>query len=282
MWYLIFSSSMETRPVIYQWHFDLLITILTVLIVFLYYKIAGFGRQKNAFWFWAAICLFLFMECSPLHYLGMHYYFSAHMITHVVLLLICGPLLVLSIPNKKSSVKPNPLQAFSAALYRRARLGWIAGVGIMWFWHIPVVFDASFTSMNAGFSIVPVLHAGSMLAAGILFSWPILGPFKNYHIHPLTGIVYLFTACVSCSLLGLLITFAPLNTFHYYANLNASMPMNGLNPWGLTLKSDQQAAGLIMWVPCCFIYLSGCIYLLQQWFAANESTKTTISKLKAY
>jgi cytochrome c oxidase assembly factor CtaG len=272
---------METGPIIYQWHFDLLITLFAVAIVILYAKIAGFSRQKNAFGFWAAICLFIFIESSPLHYLGMHYYFSAHMITHVVLLLICGPLLVLSIPDKKPSVKTNKLQAFSAALYRRPWLGWIAGVGIMWLWHIPAVFDSSFVAMSARFSVVPLLHAASMLAAGMLFSWPLLGPFKNYRVHPLGGIVYLFTACISCSLLGLLITFAPLNTFSYYASLRASMPMNGIDPWGLSIRSDQQAAGLIMWVPCCFIYLSGCVYLLRQWFAADD-TKTVIPKLKAY
>jgi len=271
---------METTPVIYQWHLDISIAIFSVLIVYLYYKIAGFKQQNKAFWFWVAIALFLFVECSPLHFLGMHYYFAAHMITHVVLLLICGPLLVISIPNKNPSPHPKALQSFSSLLYRHPWLAWFAGVGIMWFWHIPAIFDGSFTAMKDQFSIIPVLHAGSMLLAGILFAWPLFGPFKNYHIHPLAGIVYLFTACISCSLLGLLITFAPLNTYHYYANLNTLMSMKGLNPWGLTLKSDQQAAGLIMWVPCCFVYLIGCICLLQQWFASNDHPKANIQKLK--
>jgi putative membrane protein len=271
---------METTPVIYQWHLDISTTILAVFIVYLYYIITGFKQQNKAFWFWVAIVLFLFVECSPLHFLGMHYYFAAHMITHVVLLLICGPLLVISIPNKKASPKPKVLQIFSSVIYKYPWLAWLAGVGIMWFWHIPAIFDGSFAAMNNQFSVLPALHAGSMLLAGMLFSWPLFGPFKNYHIHPLAGIVYLFTACVSCSLLGLLITFAPLNTFHYYSHLSAVMKMSGTNPWGLSLKSDQQAAGLIMWVPCCFVYLAGCIYLLQQWFASNDNAKANIQKLK--
>jgi putative membrane protein len=280
MLHLVFNTIMETAPVIYQWHLDIPITILAVFIVYLYYKIAGFKQQNMAFRFWVAIVLFLFTECSPLHFLGMHYYFAAHMITHVVLLLICGPLLVISIPNKNQSEESNPLQHFSSLLHRYPWLAWLAGVGIMWFWHIPAIFDGSFTAMNDQFSVISALHAGSMLLAGILFAWPLFGPFKNYRIHPLAGIVYLFTACISCSLLGLLITFAPLNTFHYYANLNTIMSMKGANPWGLTLKSDQQAAGLIMWVPCCFVYLTGCIYLLQQWFASNDNPGAKIQKLK--
>lgn len=271
---------METTPVIYLWHLDIPIIVVAIFIISVYYKIAGFSNQDKALWFWVAVVIFLLAECSPLHFLAMHYYFAAHMITHVVLLLICGPLLVISIPNKTPSVKPKLLQSFSKVIYEYPWLSWCAGVGIMWFWHIPAIFDGSFTAMNDQFSMLPVLHTGSMLLAGILFAWPLFGPYKNYCTHPLAGIVYLFTACISCSLLGLLITFAPLNTFHYYANLNTLMGIKGANPWGLTLKSDQQAAGMIMWVPCCFVYLTGCIYLLQQWFASNDNPIASIQQLK--
>jgi cytochrome c oxidase assembly factor CtaG len=172
------------------------------------------------------------------------------------------------------------LQSISSIFNHHPWLAWFAGVGIMWFWHIPTIFDATFTAMENQYSVVPLLHAGSMLLAGMLFSWPIFGPFKSYHIRPLAGIVYLFTACISCSLLGLLITFAPLNTFHHYNNLNAAMQMAGLNPWELSPMADQQAAGLIMWVPCCFVYLAGCMYLLNRWFAITNSPEKAIVQLK--
>jgi len=139
----------------------------------------------------------------------------------------------------------------------------------MWCWHIPALFDASFTGMS-GFTIMPLLHAGTMLLAGMLFSWPLVGPFPETHIHPLSGIIYLSTACISCSLLGLLITFAPINTFHHYGMARSLMNGRLSNPWGFSAATDQQAAGLIMWVPCCFVYLSGCLYLLQRWFAAKD------------
>jgi putative membrane protein len=269
---------MNTIPVIYQWHLDFSIATLAVLIVCLYYKNAGFKYQNKALLFWLAIVVFLVIESSPLHFLGMHYYFAAHMVTHVVVLLICGPLLAVSVPDKTPSLKPKFLQSFSRVIYKYPWLCWFAGVGIMWFWHIPAIFDGSFISMSGQFSIVPVLHAGSMLLAGVLFAWPLFGPYKIYNIHPITGIVYLFTACVGCSLLGLLITFAPLNTFHHYAN--TLMDMNNANPWGLTLKTDQQAAGLIMWVPCCFVYLTGCLYLLQQWFANSDHPRANFQELR--
>jgi cytochrome c oxidase assembly factor CtaG len=45
------------------------------------------------------------------------------------------------------------------------------------------------------------------------------------------------------------------------------------NPWNLSPAQDQQAAGLIMWVPCCFVYLSGCLFLLYRWFAETDIPK---------
>jgi putative membrane protein len=257
---------METKSIMYQWHGDLSVLILVAGIIYLYYYLAGFRRQKNSWCLWLAIYILIIATCSPLDYLGMYAYFSAHMIAHVLLLLICGPLLVMSIPAKPALPMLKPILKLSNFLSRHSWIAWFAGVGIMWLWHIPAIFDASFAHMMGAFSIFPLLHSGSMLLAGMLFSWPLFGPVKNDHIHPLSGIIYLFTACISCSLLGLLITFAPANTYHYYTALGKM----AANPFNIARLADQQAAGLIMWVPCCFVYLSGCIYLLMRWFGEAD------------
>ncbi len=114
-------------------------------------------------------------------------------------------------------------------------------------------------------SILPALQSGSMLIAGMVFSWPVFGPVEKFHIHPLSGIIYLFTACISCSLLGLLIAFAPPDTY-LTAMRTMQTGKNETGPWIITETDDLQAAGLIMWVPCCLIYLSGIFYLLSRYF----------------
>jgi cytochrome c oxidase assembly factor CtaG len=271
------------EPLLYQWHADPLVLLMVMTLIYFHYRVSGPAPIKNRIYFWSGIGLIGITTCSPLHFLGMHVYFSAHMITHVVLLLIAGPLLVMSIgPNSTSPI----LKRMSIFLHKRSWLAWLSAVGIMWCWHIPSVFVASFAGMS-GFTIMPLLHAGTMLLAGMLFCWPLVGPFPETHIHPLSGVIYLSTACISCSLLGLLITFAPANTFHHYGMAGPSMKSMPLNPWGLSQASDQQTAGLIMWVPCCFVYLSGCLYLLQRWFAAKDpdtgheaSISLTLSKTK--
>jgi cytochrome c oxidase assembly factor CtaG len=217
----------------------------------------------------------------------MHDYLSAHMIAHILLLLICGPLLVISLPNGTAwlstgeaglSVRSENgrsikwLRSLSGFLAAHGWVAWATGIGIMWVWHIPFFLNALLSAMHA-WSLLPFLHAGSLLLAGMLFSWPLFGPFPAYRVHPMGGILYLGTACISCSLMGLLITFAPPGTYHLYAG----MPM-GPNPWGLTAKQDLQASGLIMWVPCCLVYLAGCLVLLRRWLqqAASGPRKAVI------
>ena len=248
-----------------QWHFDPLIMILIASIIYLYYLATGFKEVKSTLRFSSAVALFFLAECSPLHELSMRY-FSAHMIAHVVELLICGPLLVISLTTQNPSPLYKSIFTLSSFFSKYSWLAWLCGVGIMWFWHIPAVFDSAMNSMHYSFSFIPVLHGGSMLLAGMLFSWPLFGPFKAARLQPLSGIVYLFTACISCSLLGLLITFAPLDTWHNYSG----MQMHSEIPLYISPAQDQQAAGLIMWVPCCFVYLSGCLFLLYRWFAETD------------
>ncbi|QJD95425.1 cytochrome c oxidase assembly protein [Mucilaginibacter robiniae] len=261
------------KPLLWEWHFNLLIMLLAMGLVYLYYRLAGYKHRQNNIIFCIALSLFLLTECSPLHFLGMHCYFSAHMIAHVILLLVCGPLLVMSLPA--GSGTHQTVAAMSGFIRKHSWLAWCSGVAVMWFWHIPAVFDASFVHMGSWLSPVPLLHGGSMLLAGVIFSWPLFGPDKKLHIHPLSGVLYLFTACVSCSLLGLLITFAPLTTYHHY--VSNTMKMGSTNPWHITQATDQQVAGLIMWVPCCFVYLTGCLYLLQRWFAESPAQTETVS-----
>jgi cytochrome c oxidase assembly factor CtaG len=262
------------KPLLYQWHADPFVLLLVIALICFHYRLSGPEPAKERLFFWTAIGLILITTCSPLHFLAMHVYFSAHMIIHVILLLIAGPLLVMSISPTRS---PAPVNKISVFLHKRCWLAWLAAVGTMWYWHIPSVFDASVAGMD-GITIMHLLHTGSMLLAGMLFSWPLLGPFPEMRIHPLSGIIYLFTACISCSLLGLLITFAPIHTFHLYLGSGSSMKGMAYSPWGLTSAADQQAAGLIMWVPCCFVYLSGCLYLLHRWFTAPVSLTLSITK----
>jgi len=44
------------------------------------------------------------------------------------------------------------------------------------------------------------------------------------------------------------------------------------NEWNISPTSDQQIAGLIMWVPGCLIYLSMSIVIFYRWMASEKSS----------
>ena len=261
------------KQLLTHWTFNLSSVILFVMTIVFIVLTKSFKKKVIT----ACISLLLIL-CffSPLHILSAQYLFSAHMTVHVILLLCIGPLLVLSLsPNAKQFhslfdfIKQHPI------------LSWLAGVAIMWFWHVPVIFNSAMSSMHhSSLDFISVIEAMSLIVAGILFSAPIIHPNRKYRIDALSGVVYLFTACIACSLLGLLITFAPTNTYHHFLSMHDEFGLNKMIlQSGATQSTDQQAAGLIMWVPCCLIYVTGAMYLLVHWFKQKEEAVAYSNKL---
>jgi putative membrane protein len=261
------------KQLLTYWTFDITSVILLAILAIYFAAVKGVSKKIIVISFVLfAICFF-----SPLHVLSEHYLFSAHMIVHVILLLCIGPLLVISLSPHRDQ-----FSSFFDFLKRYPVLGWLTGVGMMWFWHVPVLFNSAMSSMhNGGFSIVAVGEAVSLVFAGVLFSAPVIHPNKKYRIDALSGVVYLFTACIGCSLLGLLITFAPAGTYRHFLSMHDAYGLNGIisQQWGITQTGDQQAAGLIMWVPCCLIYVTGAMYLLVQWFTQKEEVSIYSNKI---
>jgi cytochrome c oxidase assembly factor CtaG len=156
----------------------------------------------------------------------------------------------------------------------------------MWFWHIPAIFNSMFefpapTNGSSGFhyqSLLQDLQIISLIVAGILFCWPIAGPVKSKRMAPLKAVLYLSTACILCSILGLMITFAPTTVYTGYAHAIDSFGyMHLIRQKGITMLIDQQVAGLIMWVPGCLIYLSASMILLFNWFRGKRNENVLIN-----
>jgi cytochrome c oxidase assembly factor CtaG len=258
------------------WSCDYLLLGILVGICLLYALLATFTTKSILFFITASalICLCFF---SPLHILSAHYLFSAHMAVHVVLLLCVGPLLLLCLPPD-GHVFPT----FFLFLKNHPVAGWLTGVGIMWIWHVPVLFNATMGTMQGGCGgMTHAVETVSLILSGIIFTAPVIHPCQKFRIGALIGVVYLFTACVGCSILGLLVTFAPVGTYQHFLSPTDEYGLNNIirQQWQITQLKDQQAAGLIMWVPCCLIYVSGAMYLLMHWFEDKEQVKTIDIKL---
>src|SRR6266478_1602105 len=197
----------------------------------------AFRRQGRPAYFGAALVIFLFALISPVSALADGYLFSAHMVQHILLVLIVPALVLLSLPRSLSL--PRPLRRFTRPL-----IGWIAGVGAMWLWHAPALCNAATTLKT-----VSVIQTISLLLMGSVFWWQALAPRDADRLSPLAGIAYLFTACTACSVLGIILTFAPVSICPAYQQPIDRLGILNLirGQWGLTSDRDQQIGGLMMW-----------------------------------
>ena len=237
--------------------------------------ILGAGSKLNrysALYIWGVLVV-LFALVSPLDFLGRYYLFSAHMIQHILLLLIAPLLLLLGIPKEAAEkvLKIEPVGAVMRVLGNPV-IAWSLGVGAMWVWHMPRIHDAALN--NNSLYIAQLI---SFVLIGMIFWWPVFTPIRSTRLNPLTGTLYLASACLGCTVLGMLITFAGAGLYTAYVSPVDTAGLLALirNDLCITPGVDQQIGGLTMWVPGCLIYLSASMITLAQWYAAPEEEGNT-------
>jgi putative membrane protein len=196
---------------------------------------------------------------------------SAHMVQHMLLVLVAAPLLALSAPSS-TLLRGSPLGVRRALGRWRRRLGlrrsslralghpalaWLLGVATLWFWHAAVPYDAALAN--------PVLHAvehATFLLTAWLFWRSVIGPRSPGRVPSGLGVLLVFGMAMQSVLLALLLTFARVPWYAGYASTTA--------PWGLEPLADQQLAGAIMWIPAGLVYLGAALALLATWIRATE------------
>ncbi len=187
---------------------------------------------------------------SPIHGLG-EVLFSVHMVQHLLLTLVAAPLLLLSnsmavllwgLPREERTTigrmlgQPGPVRTLLGWL-TLPLVAWWLFVGTQWFWHQPPAYQWALENTWA--------HYGEHLmffGTAILFWWPVIGaaPLRSALSYPVR-MLYVFLAWVPNSILGAGITLAPAVLYPYYLGPAQQL---GVDP-----HTDQQIAGLIMWVP---------------------------------
>jgi putative membrane protein len=185
--------------------------------------------------------------------------FAIHMVQHLLLILVAGPLLVLGIPLAPLlwGLPQAPRRTFASwwrriAVLSRPMFAFAAHSLALWLWHLPILYEAAVR--NRG---VHILEHLSFLATAILFWWTITRRAQG------RGVLYVFGLAMQSTVLGALLTFSP--TPWYTAHL-ASAPA-----WGLAASDDQQLAGLIMWVPGGSVYLAAALGLFAAWLKGSTT-----------
>ncbi|MEY2492275.1 MAG: hypothetical protein QOH24_1226, partial [Verrucomicrobiota bacterium] len=157
------------------WRWNSTLLIFCALVLAGYF--VAFRRRGRPAYLGAALVIFLLALISPVNALAEGYLFSAHMVQHILLVLIVPALLLLSLPRSFSV--PRPLAPLTHPF-----IGWIAGVGAMWLWHAPALCNAATTSRGV-FAIQTI----SLLLMGTVFWWQVLAPRDAERLRPAAGII---------------------------------------------------------------------------------------------
>ncbi|HXF60054.1 MAG TPA: cytochrome c oxidase assembly protein, partial [Caldilineaceae bacterium] len=197
--------------------------------------------------------------------------FSAHMVQHLLLILVAAPLMALgaqpaiwlwALPRRRRRPlarwwrRQQPLHIAWRALSAPFAV-WLLHTGAVWIWHVPALYEAALAS-----EAIHTLEHLTFFGTALLFWWVLLGRTTQGATRYLTGMALAAGTAFHGSLLGVLMTFAPAPWYASYAATAA--------PWGLTPLEDQQLAGVIMWVPAGTVYVVVLLALLGVWLRTLE------------
>lgn len=207
---------------------------------------------------------------SPLDQLA-HLLFSAHMVQHMLLMMVAPPLLLLADPlpmvlwglPRSLRVRVGLLLASGRPLRRTWRaltwmpLAWLISAVTLWVWHWPRAYEAALRD-----GVLHDLEHLAFFGAGVLFWWPIISPAPRLHGYVRHGlrIVYVVLAEGQHALLGLLLSMSPEVLYASYVTAAPRL-------WDLSPLDDQAWGGIIMWATGGVVGLATVMVLLFLLFA---------------
>jgi putative membrane protein len=237
-------------------------------------------RRARVAAFFAGLFALAAALLSPLHALG-ETLFSAHMVQHLVLVLVAAPLLAYGSPALPLWLAlPARARAASGSLRRtrpvtaaRALLGGVVFVAVfhavaLWAWHLPRLYEAGLD----GTALHALEHASFLVSAFLLWAL-VLGARPRHAPSRGPALAALFVTALHSSALGALLTFAawPLYDVH----------RPGALAWGLRPLADQQLAGLIMWIPAGAFYVVAMGAVFLAWLREDRERSTAPTALEA-
>jgi cytochrome c oxidase assembly factor CtaG len=214
---------------------------------------------------WAVLA---FALLSPLHEAGERS-FTMHMVEHELIMLVATALLAGSSSGG----------VLAWGLPRSARLAlrgsWTLPLGsawktltepvtatilqaiAMWAWHAPALFDAALDHRW-----VHIAQHASFILTSLPFWRAMLHPRGRGHGYGVSAACLFITSLIGGAL-GALMAFS---TSPWYAGY-AAMGMTGI---GLDAATDQQLAGLLMWIPGGVIHAGAAVAMLYRWLRIAE------------
>ncbi|MEJ2147626.1 MAG: cytochrome c oxidase assembly protein [Acidobacteriota bacterium] len=233
-----------------------------------YFAILRSRASGRSFYYVLGVVVLLLALVSPIDTLGEQYLFSIHMLQHMLLVLVVPPLLLLGIPAWVGRDLLSMRFAGRAEHWlSRPVIAWTAGVATLWIWHLPILYNAALVHQD-----IHILEHESFLVTATIFWWPVVTPVEQLRLPPLSAIVYLSLGMASESILGIILTFAPVGFYPSYLHPFDTFGALSLvrQGWGISAEIDQQVGGLLMWIGGSAIFLIAILGALNRWYATVE------------
>jgi len=223
-----------------QWNFDPFAIALMVLIAIGWFTQGRRDSAGRAAVF-GALVLVGVAFLSPICALTVAL-FSVRVANHVILISVTAPLLAIALPWRRGPRLPLALLTVLSAF-------------TLWIWHAPLAYEWAI-----GGALPYWLMQFTLLVPSWLFWREIFSPERSFG----PSILALLSFVAQMGLLGAILVFArrPIYPPHFLTT----------DPFGISALSDQQLAGLVMWVPAMFPYIAVALWLLVR-FMSSDDTK---------
>jgi len=209
---------------------------------------------------------FLFGSLTALIALGppiddwSHFFFSsAHMLQHLILILLSTPLWISGVPGwVYRPLVEHPVTNWIFGTITRPIPAFVLATMINVVWHMPIAYELALESEFWH----SVQHL-CFVVAGLLMWWPLLSPVPEWPklVEPMQAL-YIFAQAIPTGIIGAFLTYAgPLYPHYEEATVR---------PWGIDLKTDQELAGLQMWVGMNTIFLIVSTIIFLRWATREE------------
>lgn len=199
-----------------------------------------------------------------------HESFAAHMVQHLLLVVVAIPALLLAdpLPAVLWSLPASARRAVRGALVATATprrvwrvltrmpIAWTLQAAALWLWHVPAVYDAALASG-------PLHDAEHVVfaATAALFWWPVVNPAPRVGTSPPLGarIVYLVLGAFQSAALGVFLVVTPRPLYAYGA------------------LDDQALGGVLMWAVAGSVDMAAVLALVYRFLAAGEQAAAVAS-----
>ena len=185
--------------------------------------------------FLLATVLLLVSADWPVHDIAEDHLYSVHMLQHMLITFIVPPLFLLAMPPWLARLLVME-GGWGAQILRRLTHPVVAGLifntlTALTHWSGVVQWSADYGAFHYLVHVV-------LFASALLMWTPVVAPLPELRMSPLGQMLYLSLMSIIPTIPAAWLTFAEGTVYRHYDD--------GFEMWGVTVRSDQQTAGLIM------------------------------------